>query len=441
MGQAAGKFSLDLSRAIAVSPYLERASQRALRELWQTVRFLVLVIHRRFGKTVLAINLLVQTILACELERPRGHYFAPTFKQAKHIAWDYLIVFTSFIPGMVYNKTELSATFPNGAKIMLFGADNPDAFRGAYSDCVVIDELAMMPPRLWSEVVRPALSDRKGKALFIGTPAGKNAFYDLYERAARLVGWGRALLRWDQTAVIDPDEIKALKSEMEEFEFEQEYNCSFTAAVRGAFFGKVLAEAEQAGRVCPIPYDEALPVTTAWDLGIADATAVIFIQATRTGEVRVIDYQEYHGAGLPEIIKDLGKRPYHYSQHIAPHDIRVRELGTGTSRYEVAASNGVRFTICRNLPLMDGIDATRTLLKRCWFNSNSAGVRMLFNHLQLYRAEINQKTGVLATRPLHDHTSHAADAMRMYAVEMGQRNGPNQWSAPINYDLVDNLRR
>lgn len=420
-----------------ISPYRERPLQASLRLLCDQNRFMVLVIHRRFGKTVFAINRLIQEILKCPYEAPRGHYFAPTFKQAKNIAWDYLLRFTSWIPGTVQNRTELSVSFPLGQKIMLFGADNPDAFRGAYSDYSVIDEVAMMPPRIWGEIVRPALADREGKALFIGTPAGHNQFFKLYEKAGTLDGWGRALLRHGDTGVIADHEIKALRAEMEPEEFEQEFECSFTAAIRGAYYGKVLAEAERAGRVCSVPYDDSLPVTTAWDLGMADATAIWFLQATRGGEIRAIDYEEYHGAGLPEIVRALRQKPYQYGKHIAPHDIRVRELGTGTSRYEVAAGLGIRFDVARNLPLMDGIDATRTLLKRCWFDREKAGDG--FNHLQQYRTEENQRTGVFSLRPLHDHTSHAADALRMYAVE--SRGNSGNWGSAIQYDLVDNPGR
>lgn len=411
--------------------------QRAIRELCQANRFNVLVIHRRAGKTVFAINKLVRDVLTCQKVNPRGHYFAPTYKQAKSIAWDYLKMYTGHIPNMTYNKTELSAEFPMGQRIQLVGADNPDGFRGQYSDSAVLDELAMMPPKLWSEVVRPALADREGTALFIGTPAGRNAFYDLYERAGDLPHWGRVKLGYQDTGIIPIKEINQMRAEMADYEFSQEMECSFNAAVRGAYYGRVLADAEAKGRICSVPYDAALPVITAWDLGMADATAVWFIQASPGGEVRLIDYEEYHGKGLPEIISDLRKKEYEYSMHIAPHDIRVRELGTGTSRYEIAAQNGVRFDVCRNMPIHDGIEATRNLLTRTWIDFNQC--RLGLNHLQLYRANYNDKTGVASTKPLHDHTSHAADALRMYAVEMGQRQSPGNWAGSINYDMLDRM--
>lgn len=394
------------------------------------------MIHRRAGKTVFAINKLIGDVLTNPLPRAKGHYFAPTYKQAKSIAWEYLKHYTSHIPGMNYNTVELAARFPFGQTIQLVGGNSVDGFRGQYSDSVVLDELAQMPPRLWSEVVRPALADREGSALFIGTPRGRNAFYDLFERAGHLHDWGRALLTWKQTGILPQREIDALRAEMSEAEFQQEMECSFNAAVRGAYFGKAMADAEAQGRICNVPYDPALPVNTAWDLGVADATAVWFIQKSPGGEERAIDYQEYHGGNLPHIISEIRKLPYkNYGRHIAPHDIRVRELGSGTSRLEVAQQNGLMFDVCRSLPLMDGIEATRNLIPKMWFDDKRC--RMGVNHLQLYRAELNEKTGVLSNKPLHDHTSHAADALRMYAIEMGQRS--SAWDKPINYDLLDRM--
>ena len=397
------------------------------------------MIHRRFGKTVYAINKLIRDVIECQQPMAQGHYFAPTYKQAKSIAWKYLQAFTApMIPGMKYNKTELCATFPNGDTISLIGGDNYDSFRGNYSDSVVIDEVADMPIKLWSEVVRPALSDRDGKGLFIGTPKGRNAFYDLYERAGMLDDWWRCKLAYYDTDIIKDSEIKSLKKEMAKEEFQQEFECSFQAAIRGAYFGQTMAELERLGRITNVPYDPIIPVTTAWDLGMRDATAVHFIQASPGGEVRLIDYEEYHGASIPDIIQKLREKPYKYGRHIAPHDIRVRELGTGTSRLEVASNHGINFEVCRNMPLMDGIDATRNLLRKCWIDKDKC--RTAVNSLQLYRADMNEKTGVFSTRPRHDHTSHCCDALRMYAVELGGRQSPDSsWGTGINYDMLNKV--
>ncbi len=397
----------------------------------------MLVCHRRMGKTVFAIQKLIRDVLACDKERPRGHYFAPTLKQARSIAWDYLQHFTRYIPNMKYNKVELSADFPSGQRIQLVGGSSVDSYRGQYSDSCVMDELAQMPPRLWSEVVRPALADRTGDALFIGTPMGRNAFYDMYERAGELDDWGRCLLTVEDTKLIPESELRQLRKEMEDYEYQQEFMCSWQAAVRGAFYGKVMNEAEDSGRITDVPYDPALPVYTSCDLGIADAFAVVFWQVSPGGQYRCIDYEEYHNMSLPEVIGEMRKKPYErYETHIAPHDIKVRELGSGSSRLEIAQQNGIRYHMARNLPLMDGIDATRNLIRKAWFDKTNC--KLLINHLQLYRADVIEATGVLSHRPRHDHTSHGADAVRYFAVEMGSSNGQS-WGSGINYDMLDRM--
>jgi hypothetical protein len=368
----------------------------------------------------MAINELIRRVLLCKEPNPRGAYIAPFYKQAKNVAWDYLRQFTQDIPGVKFNQSELKVDFPNGARIQLYGGDNPDSLRGIYLDCCVMDEYAQCPPRLWTEVLRPALADRKGSALFIGTPYGRgNAFYDLYQLADKTNDWYRALLTANDTGVIDPDELQAAKDAMSDEEFNQEFLCSWDAAIRGAFFGKAMDLATAEGRITKVPYDETMQVITAWDLGINDATAIWFAQMVGS-EIRFIDYQEYQGMSIPAIIRELDKKPYRYSRHIAPHDIKVRELGTGTSRWEVALKLGLRFDVARQLPVIDGIDAVRSMLGRCWFDEKACFYGL--EALRAYRTEYDDKKRVFSNAPLHDWSSHGADAMRYFAVEVGARN-------------------
>lgn len=371
------------------------------------------------------------------LPRPRGYYFAPTYKQAKSIAWDYLREYTKHIPGSKYNKTELSWTIPQGHRIELVGANDVDSFRGNYADEVCLDEFSIMPPRIWGEIIRPALADRKGSAIFIGTPAGRNAFWRLYDKAQGLDNWGRMLLTYQDTGLLDAEEIESLRAEMDEDQFNQELLCDFQAAVKGAYYGKAMAKMEADGRICDVPYDEQLGVWTSWDLGIADAMAICFWQTSPGGEHRLIDYEEYTGQGLPGVIRELRAKPYVYNGHIAPHDIRVRELGTGQSRYEVAGKLGIGFHIARKVDLMDGIDATRSLLGKTWIDRTKC--EDLINHLQLYRTEWDDKKGVFSTRPLHDHTSHGADSVRMYAVENLVATGEGLGGPALNYDMLNRM--
>ncbi len=385
-------------------------------------RFSVLVCHRRFGKTVLCVNRLVQCAVETPLPDWRGAYIAPLYRQAKAVVWDILKRHCRMHEqacAVKFHEGELRADFANGARIRLFGANNPDSLRGLYLDGVVFDEVAQMAYRVWSEVVRPALSDRKGWAIFIGTPQGKNALYRLWGMARKDPDWFAAMYRASETGVLDPRELDAACREMSPEEYEQEFECSFSAAVRGAYFGRLVADAEQQGRVCAVPHDPDLPVHTAWDLGMSDSTAIWFMQVGPGGECRVIDYYEGQGVGLDHYVRELQSRDYSYGRHIAPHDIRVRELGTGKSRLEVARSLGIRFDICPNIPVQDGINAVRSLLPRCWFDMERCEVGL--EALRHYRRGFNEHAGDFGARPVHDWTSHAVDAFRYFAV--GFRHG------------------
>lgn len=193
-------------------------------------RFSVVVSHRRTGKTVCAINHLIKQAIRARTRAARFAYIAPLLNQAKRIAWDYLKYFTANIPAVKKNESELSVVLPNGAEIRLFGADNPDALRGGYFDCAVLDEVAQMKPEIWNEIIRPSLADRKGSAVFIGTPKGQNLFKELYERGLKENGWASSLYRVDETKVIDEEELLSLRKEMSENAYRQEFLCDFSAA-------------------------------------------------------------------------------------------------------------------------------------------------------------------------------------------------------------------
>lgn len=212
-------------------PFTPYPHQRAAHALRLAFRFLVLVWHRRAGKTVWCIVELLLAALVATKPRARYAYIAPLLKQAKAVAWDYLKHFARCIPGTTINESELSVTLPNGAQIRLYGADNPDALRGIYLDGAVLDEVADMKPEVWGEIIRPALADRQGWAVFIGTPKGINLFSELYYRAERGEdGWQADLKRASDTGVLPPEEIEAARQEMSPAQFAQEFEVDFNAA-------------------------------------------------------------------------------------------------------------------------------------------------------------------------------------------------------------------
>jgi hypothetical protein len=208
-----------------VIPYKPRPHQREIHA--NLKRNNVLVCHRRFGKTVTAINQLIKGCTTCGLERPRFAYIAPLYKQAKAVAWDYLCHYSAPIPGCQVNQSELRIDYPNGGRVMLLGADNPDSIRGIYLDGVVVDEVAQCPASLYGEVLRPALSDRKGWVLFIGTPKGHDHFYDLYRKATQRATWYSRMFRASETGILDDEELEQAAMEMSENEYKQEFECDF----------------------------------------------------------------------------------------------------------------------------------------------------------------------------------------------------------------------
>ncbi|RHH25982.1 terminase large subunit domain-containing protein [Desulfovibrio legallii] len=415
-------------------PYKPRPLQRRFHD--ERTRFCVLLCHRRFGKTVAAVNDLVRQALRTERKDWRAAYAAPFYSQAKAVAWDYLKKFSAPLPGVQYNESELRCDLPNGARIRLFGTDNAQALRGMYLDDLVLDEPADMGRTVWTQVLRPMLADRQGRALFCGTPQGTdNLLYDVWQQAgADQSGlWSRFRFPASETGYLPQAELEAARQSMDEAEYAQEFECSFAAAVRGAYYAELIDAAEVAGRIRDITVEPQLPVHTAWDLGMDDATAIWFFQVEPSGDWRFVDYYEASGEGLAHYAKVLQDKGYLYGTHVAPHDIRVRELGTGKSRWERASELGIRFAIAPQLQVSDGIDAVRHKLPRCWFDSTRCadGVRAL----RTYRKEWREKNNVYADRPRHDWTSHCADAMRYAVTGFRDSTSPAPSRARTDYDM------
>ena len=406
-------------------PYKPREHQLKVHELLDGKRFAVVVAHRRFGKTVAALNHLIREAVLNEKETPRYAYIAPTYGQAKRVAWDYLVKYTTPLGG-TNNISELRVDFW-GRRIQLYGSDNPDSLRGQFFDGVIIDEVGDQNPKIWTDIVRPALTDRKGWCLFIGTPKGHNHFKELRDRAETDDGWGLLEFKASETGVVDKDELNAAKHEMGEDKYRQEFECSFDAAVEGSYYGQVLNELEEKKHMQEIPREELSRTFTAWDLGMGDSTSIWVAQLVGT-EVRLIDYYENHGVGLDHYVKWIKDNDYSKAEHIFPHDVRVRELGTGKSRLEMLEDSGLEVKIAPRMGLDDGIQAVRRLLPRCWFNVPK--VQIGLNCLRNYRRDYDEKRKIFFERPLHDWSSHGSDSFRYLAL--GLDEGHSTWSKPIN---------
>ncbi|MGB1215605.1 MAG: terminase large subunit domain-containing protein [Pikeienuella sp.] len=387
-------------------------------------RWACIVAHRRAGKTVACINDLIKRALSTRKENYRAGYIAPFRVQAKAIAWDYLKYYAGTIPGTEINESELRVDFPNGARIRLFGADNADALRGLYFDDVTLDEYADMDPVVWPQIIRPALSDRQGNAVFIGTPKGKNDFWRIWAGdmdtawpgAINADDWFALMLKASETSIVISTELADARRMLTEDEYEQEYECSFDAAIKGAFYGQQIKRAYAENRIGRVPIERGLPVWTSWDLGISDSTAIWFGQSAGQEE-RIIGYYEDSGVGLDHYAKVLNDRReewgVQYFAHYFPHDVAVRSLSTGVSRVETLKGLGIEATVVPIHAVMDGISATQRYLDRCWFDAERC--KRGIEAITQYRRDYDEKLKTFRRNPLHDWTSHGADALRMRA--------------------------
>jgi len=288
-----------------------------------------------------------------------------------------------------------------------------------------------MDPRVWSEIIRPALADRQGWAVFIGTPKGRNAFFELWRRSQSEQDWFSLMLKASETGLIPASELALAKRDLSEDQYAQEFECSFDAAVVGSYYGKLMACAEQDRRIAPVPYDPAALVWTSWDLGIRDATAIWFAQVIGR-EIRIIDYYEASGVDLGHYVREIGARPYVYAGHVVPHDAQAKELGTGKSRLEVLESLGLKnISIAPLHRVEDGINAVRVFLPKCWFDANKCARGI--DALKLYRAAYDDKLRALRPQPVHDWTSHAADSFRYLALTLDRKATQTGFHRRIEY--------
>jgi phage terminase large subunit len=438
-------------------PYAPRTWARKLHASY--ARMAALVLHRRAGKTTAIVNHHQRAAMDDNWERarlrfllpgaPEAHirgllakrriywHVMPSLKQAKSVAWDMLKDASAPIPGVHVNISELEVTYPTGNKVRLMGADDPDGLRGPALAGLSLDEYSQIPSRAFGEVLSKALGDQVGYCIFSGTIKGKDQLYDTYQAAKDDPDWYAVWQDVDKslatesgptitalTRAMEDDRKLVLSGVITQAEYDQEWFLSPEAAIKGAIYGKELSTARTSGRITRVPHDPALPVDTDWDLGVGDSTAIWFTQSLRSGEVRVIDFHEASGEGFSyyaRVLKEkANERGYTYGTHWGPHDIVVREMGTGKSRVETAREHGIKFEVTPRImgsekgEVEEGINAVRNLLPRCWFDEK--GCEAGLEALRHYRRDFNARLDEFKPTPVHDWSSHAADAFRGLAV-------------------------
>lgn len=393
----------------------------------------VQVVHRGAGKSVFAL----MRLLGWGLERKgsTSAYIGPQQKQVRAYIWPLMKRLFKQVPGAEPNETEMRLDLPGGGRVFCLGAENAHAIRGATLDGgVVLDEVAQIGPVAWGQVIYPALN-RPGvdpRAIFIGTPLGmNNLFYEMYEKAADLEGWHRCYLPVTDTGVYTQPEIDRIRREMSEEDFNQEMLCDWSAAIRGAYWGREMAEAERAGRISRVPHDPMLKVHTSIDLGVRHAF-VVWLWQTLGAEVRAIGVRAFVGSSIPQIWAELQTLGYNWGQHYAPHDAKVRELGSGKSRIEIARSVGWNWQEVPEIGLKAGQETTRLMIPRVWFDREQC--KNGIEALKLYRPEYKDDSGVYSLQPAESWANDFADAFRMFAVS--QQGREPAWE-PIDYRRYD----
>ena len=421
----------------------------------RTQRFACIVAHRRAGKTVACIHELLKRAVTNPIQPSKYAYVAPTYAQAKSTAWDYLIeAVAPLMPyGVKINQSDLSVKLPNGAEIRLFGADNYHTLRGLRLDGIVLDEYADIDPRAWTQVIRPAISDRRGFAVFIGTPRGHDHFFERYRDAVSTPSeWYAAALRaselvpeyGDKIALskgldyavsqgyLTSDELEKAKQDQSEEWYRQEYECDFEAANPGAYYGKQMAEALEKGRITKVPYDPSYRVYTGWDIGgNRDATAIWFCQLVGRS-VCLIDYYEQKGASSAPHARSLLDKDYVYAGHFLPHDSVAKHPGQELDYRESLEHHGLKnITVLPRSDLELGINSVRLLIPRCSFDAErtAGGIESL----RMYQTEWDEKNRIFKSTPKHDWASHGADAFRYLAMGLDKHLPPSGFNRVIVY--------
>jgi len=417
-----------------VIPYKPRALQKVLHKEIDKHRFSVIVLHRRAGKTVMAINHMLKASLTNKLPNPRYAFISPYRLQGKATAWDYIKQYAGKIPGTKFNESELRCDLPNGARITILGAENDQAIRGISLDGCVFDETQSIKPTIFPEVIRPALADRKGWCIFIGTPKGRNNFFQLYEQAVRNKGWYACTYKASETGILDDEELQAAKDVMSKDLYEQEFECSFQAAITGSYYGTIIEDLVKEKRMESNLFDEDLDVETWWDLGMNDQTAIWFVQKHKD-EIRLIDYYENSGFGLDHYADVLKNKGYEYNNHILPHDAKVRELGNyGKTRIDSLLEFGIVGEIAPKISIEDGIEAVRKNLINCWFDQDKCATGI--EYLKAYSKKWDDKAQVFKSKPMHSYASHCADAFRTGIVGQGIELSNGKKEVPINTNYI-----
>ena len=436
----------------------------AWRALESGTKRLALAWHRRSGKDDISLHWAASSMMS---RVGSVWHMLPQANQSRKAIWDAVNPHTGrrriddAFPQELRESTreqDMFIRFKNGSTWQVVGSDNYNSLVGSPPVGVVFSEYAMADPNAWA-FLRPILAENGGWAIFISTPRGRNHFARLVEYAKQDADWFGQVLTVEDTKAIPiatiQRERKELRMERGDKEAEaiirQEYYCDFDADIPGAYLSELIRSAEANGRIGDFPHVIGQPVGTAWDIGVGDSTIIWFYQLIGH-KVRIINVLEGSGVGLEWYVKKLLAMDYVYGDHIWPHDGAVQEWGSGQSRVQVAAGYGLKPRILERDSVDDGIQAARMMLPATEFNTapdpfpgetaDEAKSRMTraLDALRQYRREYDDKLQRFKDKPLHDWTSHYADAFRYLAKGRKPFRGTEQARRPSHHVAVADYR-
>jgi len=407
-----------------------------LKALDSGTKYAAIIWARRHGKDLTCWNYAIKRAMQ---ERISIVYIYPTHEMARDNLWEAKtndgMDFLDFVPMEIrerrnkadegINNTLKQVNFINGSTITLKSAEKPNRLRGGNPKLYILSEFPEMDPQVL-DIIEPVVEANGGKIIINGTPKGDNHAKSSMDSWKKDKDWFTQIITANDTDVFTQDQLENIRrriierfiargrSETEAVSFfEQEYLCSFDSPVIGSYYGEGLRRADETGRIGSVMYEPDLPVHTFWDIGVGDSTAIWFMQ-TIGREVRLIDYYESSGEGVPHYVKVLKEKPYIYGKTYWPHDGVVKEFGSGISRVETAEKLGLKVEIIPIQSVEDGIEAVRTILNRCYFDEVNCerGIKALKN----YHKKWDDKMQTFKDTPEHDWSSHGSDAFRYLAV-------------------------
>lgn len=391
---------------------------------------IVTVMHRRAGKDKTCIN-----IVASQSQKRVGSYYYvyPTYSQGKKAIWNGMdkegFPFLGHFPKEIragINNQEMIMKLKGGSLFQMIGSSNIDSVVGSNPVGIVFSEYSLQSPQGW-EFLKPILEENDGWAVFNYTPRGQNHGYDLFTMANNNPNWFCQKLTIDDTGVLNKEDMDRLRAEGDSEEhIQQEYYCSFEAAVPGAYYSSELRLARDEHRICKVPHHKDVLVHLAWDIGSSHSTVIWFWQEI-ANELHFIDYLEGQGEGLDFYVKELIKRKdlcgYRYGEFYAPHDFFAKTFAGGGMSMSERAKNKHNIDSYRvpNIAIDDGIEAARNIFPRCYFDEIKC--KQGIAALMAYHKAWNDKNRVFSLRPVQDWSTDAADSFRYAAIGITNTQG------------------